>query len=154
MGKGDYIDITQMAKRGLVKVPNQGNDNLKVNKEGYIEILPNANSSSNSAPVGSAPSSPASSPFSFFDNPSPSNQAGAQAGSQASSNFNPLASFDSVAQSSSSGSVYGDESNTSSLDVNQMKLKLEDLEYKLSRLSETLDLITNKLANFENKVGI
>jgi len=141
MTKEDYVDITLMAKRGLIKMPNQGNENLKMNKEGYLEIVSPAETISNSDSSGSATAQNAASPLSFFDNVSNS------------ANASPLASFDSVntSQTASYFSNDGNSGASNSLDVNQLKLKIEDLEYKLLRLTETLDLITNKLANFENK---
>jgi len=145
MTKEDYVDITLMAKRGLIKMPNQGNENLKMNKEGYLELVSPAETISNNDSSGSATAQNAASPLSFFDNFS--------SNANTTANASPLASFDSV-NTSQTASYFSNDSNSgasNSLDVNQLKLKIEDLEYKLLRLTETLDLITNKLANFENK---
>lgn len=127
-GGGDYVDYTELKKRGLLKVPEIKNDGMKVNKEGYIEILKRENAGSNEMNV--------------INN---AQQTGS--GDMASNPFGFLSSFASSAASTSSDNISNsDNINNSNVEVAHLKVKLEDLEYKFERLMEKLNLIEDKLS--------
>ncbi|MEK6889989.1 MAG: hypothetical protein AABW82_02700 [Nanoarchaeota archaeon] len=115
-GNGDYVDYTLLKKRGLLKESEQ-----EVKKEspsaGFVDFTSSISSSSNS----NAPS-PSNNPFDLLSSLTSSN-----------SSNNAV-----VESSNSSSSIY--PNNTSSSDeVNSLKLKVEDLEYKIQRLIEKID---------------
>jgi len=65
------VDVVDMAKRGIVKVPKRAtNDKMKLNKEGYVEMINSAVSSSpeiESNPINPQASNPM---IDFFGNSS------------------------------------------------------------------------------------
>lgn len=127
-GGGDYVDYTELKKRGLLKVPEVKNDGMKVNKDGYVEILKRENAGSNE--INSV------------------NNAQQTGGNEMASNpFGFLSSFANSASSSSSDNISNsDNLNNSNVEVAHLKVKLEDLEYKFDRLMEKLNLIEDKMA--------
>jgi hypothetical protein len=121
----DVLDFTRLQKKGLLKVPEQkAESNIKVNSQGYVDLglsnLSNSNSASESAPSYPSPSSESN---------------GASA----------LGFLDSLASSSpsSSGSseqqsYFGSSPENNSLDLQGLKNKIEDLEYKMRMLEDKI----------------
>lgn len=120
---GEYIDYTLLKKRGLLKARE---DELKsqVNEEGVLDLT-----SAYSIPsLSSSPSSVSSSasPFDMLSSL-------ASANSSSSSSY-PSNSYPTHSLSSSSDSA----------EVNALKLKIEDLEYKLNALIDKIDKMNLK----------
>ena len=124
----DYVDYTLLQKKGLLKIKNESQtqeESVKVDNQGFVDFTQSTNSSpSNTVPAAS--SAPAGDMFGFLDNPTPP---------------------------SSSSAIYGNSSSSSSLtssdtssDVNALRLKLDDTEYKIERLIERLARIEEKLS--------
>ncbi|MDO8564077.1 MAG: hypothetical protein Q7R87_03650 [Nanoarchaeota archaeon] len=114
---GDYVDYTLLKKRGLLKESDQEvkKDN---SNSGFVDFTSSATNSSSS----NIPSSSSTNPFDLLSSLTSSN-----------SSSNP-----GVESSNSLSSVY--PNNISSSDeVNALKLKVEDLEYKIQRLIEKID---------------
>lgn len=116
---GEYVDYTLLKKRGLLKMHENvsASESRINNSSGFVDFT--AGMSNNSSSNNSAGS--ASSPFDLLSNlTSGSNSAG-----------------------STNGSYYGggssSTSSSSSEDVNALKLKIEDLEYKIQMLIERMD---------------
>ena len=121
----DYFDYTLLQKKGLLKIEEQPKEEIvKVDNQGFVDFTQSINRvSSSTASAPSASSAPAGDMFGFLDNPT---------------------------SSSPSSSIYGNSSSTSSdnnSDVNALRLKLDDTEYKLERLIE-------RFARIEEKLGI
>ncbi|MFH1425488.1 MAG: hypothetical protein ABIG28_02025 [archaeon] len=71
-----------------------------------------------------------------------------------SESVNPLAFLDGLAGADSSSDLAtGVSSEMSGSDIQDLKVKIEDFEYKVDRLSDKLALIESKLREFEGKVG-
>jgi len=126
----DYFDYTLLQKKGLLKIEEEPKEeNVKIDNQGFVDFTQSANSvSSSTASVSSASSAPVGDMFGFLDSPTSSSA------------------------NSSSSAVYGNSSISSSSgdtnsDINALRLKLDDTEYKLERLIE-------RLARIEEKIGI
>ena len=130
------IDFTLLQKRGIIKKAKEKKLPFKINKDGMIELIqqnniPNEliNKSISSDSLGSGM---AANPFGFLGSiVSGNNDKGEQ-------------------------SYYGNnETDTgnddSSKKLNSVKIKLDDLEYKLEKFLERLSMIEAKLENFERK---
>ena len=123
----DYFDYTLLQKKGLLKIEEQPKEeSVKVDNQGFVDFTQSTNSVSSSSQSSSS-SAPADNMFGFLDNPA--------------SSSNP----------STSSSIYGNSSSSTSSDnnsdVNALRLKLDDTEYKLERLIE-------RLAKIEEKLGV
>ncbi len=125
----ETIDYTLLQKKGFIKKTERVKPGFKVDSAGMIDLTSTAN---NSIPPVST------------DN----------------SNSNPFGFLDSLAQSSSStsdnlsSSGYPSTSNIQSdgVEMNALKIKIDDLEYKLSQLLEKLSLVESKMGKFEEKI--
>jgi hypothetical protein len=157
------IDFTALQKRGLIKKKEISKFAAHVNKEGFVDLSAigqdKINQLANSQQQGL---SQTSSPSLF--NATASTQSSSSQSTPSFTSFwdqlpgqTPTQSTPAPVSSTAESSYYGSDSSSSSLsssdNIETLKVKLQDMEYKLSRLTETLDIITNKLANFENKVS-
>src|SRR3989339_1520059 len=133
--RGADIDFTLMHRKGLIKVPaRKTNAGVKVNSQGMIDFSGAGISESSSSSSVSSPS-----PFSS---------------EQGSGAVSPFGFLDSMASASSSSSPSGLENSMRSpdLEVNALKLKVEDLDFKIGQLMEKLATMEIKLYNFERNV--
>ena len=115
----DVLDFTKLQKKGLLKVPERkAEQRVRVNSQGYID-LGISNLSNTTSPVQENTQS----------------YSGSEGGSGASA----LGFLDSLASASSpsDSSVYSG-SGDSSLDIQGLKNKIEDLEYKLRVLEDKI----------------
>ncbi len=128
----DFIDFTELQKRGLIKKSKENlPNNMKVNSDGTIEFIAPQESTTNV--VGNTSNSIAnvSSPFGFLD---------------------------SFASAATNTQGEGKENNLSNLvnqspcDLNQVKLKLDDFDFKLGKLMERIEKMESKLLDFESRV--
>lgn len=135
----DILDLTLLQKKGLLKVPalpQRGTDIIDL-------TLPHpAQQSLLSSSVLSQPSSP----LSFFDTPQPSPNSGTAHGSATPLVDNPFGMLDTLAGAASAApqSVVAG----SSVDLtafNALKIKLDDMEFKLDRLVEKFSLLDKRL---------
>lgn len=129
----DTIDYTLLQKKGFIKKPAEKKSLFNVNSSGIVDFTSVAKEnnalSSSQATVQSEPSSP----LSFFDSFSQNAGTIANSGSEISTATNFL--------------------NQSDSEVNFLKIKIDDLEYKLAQLVDKLSLIECKLGNFESKIS-
>lgn len=128
----DTIDYTLLAKRGLIKKPEEKPLSFKVDSRGMVDLtqvkderrMGDSNSTSSNSDGNIA------NPFNFLDN---------------------------LGNSSSSSSLSPDflapnpRTNESDAEISSLKIKIDDLEYKLAQLVDKLIMIESKLSNFENK---
>src|SRR3989338_7217266 len=130
----DVLDLTLLQKKGLLKMPDiRGVDILDLTLQHAVPP--------------SLPSPPAPEPLSpvpsFFDIPAP----GASVGSGVNGPIvdNPFGMLDTLANASlgTSGTIMGASIEHDAF--NALKLKLEDVEYKLDRLVEKFSLLDGRL---------
>lgn len=130
------IDFTDMQKRGFVRKAKPAvRDSMKVNSQGFVEFSVGEPTPSGVSSMSSTnPSSSDSvSPFGFLDN---------------------LASAPSVSPASSSVGSAGSglESGLNiNNDISNVKIAVDNLDFKLGHLMERLEKIESKLLEFENK---
>lgn len=153
MGSLDLIDYTALEKRGIIKKKELKKMAAPVSKDGFIDFsamgqdkindivnsqqgqLSNPSSSISALPTSSVSTQSTPSFTSFWDDVPGANQSQSQSTtSTETSYYGNQSSFSSPSSSSQDGQ-----------DMATLKVKLEDLEYKLARLTEKLDLITSKL---------
>lgn len=141
---GDYLDISALQKKGLVKLPEpKVEKGMKVTKDGYVELTSEYSSEGENVSVPNTVSAGSTGGFgSFFDAPAPSSASASSGGSI----------FDSLdgntSSSNSSGSYFGNSSNSSSsdsLNIQHLKAKFEDIEFKIDRLIEKIDKMEDRL---------
>lgn len=133
----DYVDYTLLQKKGILKVKEQKNDIID-----YTSTFTQANSAPSAPADLTAPQSQASSQASDFgsffgsvDANPPSNVSGTYE-----SPFSALDNPNSTLPSAASTTHL-----TNHPDINALKIKLEDFEYKVERLLERLAKIESKL---------
>jgi hypothetical protein len=137
--RGGDVDFTALKKRGLLNMPERKIDSrVKIDKDGSIDftglassISSAVNSSNDSSSFGSSGSGGAISPFGFLDNLS----------SASSSSSSAASSLDSTLMQSSSS------------ELSALKIKIDDLDFKLSGFMERMNRVESKLSEFESKVG-
>lgn len=129
-GKDEVVDYTLLAKKGLLKLPAEKKAEFKT--EGDFVDLGSGADSGSSACAQSASSSGSAMPDLGF------------LGSMASVG----ASQSSSAGSSSEITPYYSEnsSNAEPANVAHLKVKIEDMEYKMDRFIERIDKLEEKLA--------
>jgi len=122
--RGVDIDFTLLQKKGLIKKQLEKKSQWKVNKSGFIELAPSPGemiNPSNTSNLG------------FLEN-----MVNKQNISAAASDTNPLRGFfDNSSGLNPLSPPTLDDSQKS--DFNTLKVKLDDLEYKLERLLERID---------------
>lgn len=120
--RGADIDFTLMHKKGLIKVPERKtNAGVKVNSQGMIDFS-GAGISESSGSVTSVSPEIGGSPFGFLD---------------------------SMASASSSSSGLENSMMSSDTEVSALKIKVDDLDFKIGQLMEKLATMEIKLYNFE-----
>jgi|SRR3989344_3615133 len=152
-GRGDapdLIDYTALKKRGIIKSIEPEKSLGVISKDGYLDFtnvpLPAESQSPQnpqfiSSQVEQSLSDSKPSTFTSFWDALPG-QTPAQTSTEAtnsnnSNNYGSISPYYSDNSSSQPGSVS---------EINQLKLKIEDLEYKISRLVEKLETVTSKLS--------
>jgi len=121
-GEVDVLDLTDLQRRGLFKVPeNKQEQPIEVNSSGYVEFSQNTGSSSGWPSQGKINQTIQSS-----ESPADGSEGGAGA----------LGFLDSLALSGPSESPVG--SGVDSLEIQSLKNKINDLEYKLRVLEDKI----------------
>jgi len=162
----DLIDFTALQKRGLIKKKEIKKTAAPISKDGFIDF-----SAMGEDKINKIIEQKQTNHLSQLTNSMPSliplvQSTSVQSPQQTQSTPSTFTSFwDDVpgqpqtqTQSTpSTPSYYNGSSSisgTSSYDgIDHLKVKLEDMEYKLSILTEKLETITSKLINFEQKVS-
>lgn len=125
-GKEDeYVDYTLLKKRGLLKINEEPAQPGLKTEGGFIDLTPARKDSEK----------PAAANFGFL-----SEMASAGSG-QTSTSLNPLANFDSVTPALAAEPAGTDEKEFSAL-----KIKVDDIDYKIDRFIERIDRLEEKLA--------
>lgn len=116
---GEYLDLTDLQKRGLLKIPKEKEEEIstKTDQEGYVDL---GGFGSNSGASSSSYGSPESDT------------------SVSNAMDSPFGMLDSLA-SSAEPSPNVSSSNLDNKEVQHLKVKIEDLEYKLDRFMERLE---------------
>jgi hypothetical protein len=129
--RGGDIDFTALKKRGLLRIPEPKIDKrVKMDRDGSIDFTGMASSISNAVNDSSSTSNSAGavSPFGFLDSLS-------------------------SASSSSSSSLDAAVMQPTSSELGAVKIKLDDLDFKIGQFVERMEKIESKLLEFESKVG-
>lgn len=133
--RGADIDFTLMHKKGIIKVPERkGLGNVRVNSQGLVDFTGASSDVTSSSSTGSSSSSDSSStqsvsPFGFLD------------------------SLATSSSSSSSSSGLENSMRSPDMELNALKIKVDDLDFKIGQLVEKLSIIEMKLGSFENRIG-
>jgi hypothetical protein len=137
-GKEEYMDYTLLKKKGILKLKEEQAQKSLKTEGGFIDFT--SFNSDSPSPQTDSSSTPTNN-FGFLADM-------ASAGtSNNTSSASPLANFDSFmsSASTSSSTIPG---NVDAKDLNAMKLKMDDMEYKLDRFIERIDKLEEKLARF------
>ncbi len=127
-GKDEVIDYTLLAKKGLLKLPEKKKIELKT-EGGFVDFT-SMHSASESAAAETSAGLPAA----------------GSAGSMPDMSFlGSLAGAGSSAESSSSTTL-----SASLPDISTIRIKIDDMEYKLDRFIERLDKIEEKISSSVN----
>jgi len=128
----DTIDYTLLAKRGLIRRSEEKPLSLKVDSRGMIDLTQ-------------------------INNEGRRNDLNSTSSNVNNGNTNPFNFLDNLANSSSSNNLSSDflapnpKTNESDAEIISLKIKIDDLEYKLAQLVDKLIIIESKLSSFENK---
>ena len=131
----ETIDYTLLQKKCFIKQREVDNHGLKVDSKGMLDFTSFSQPVKNENVIQIS-SENSISPFSFLDN-----------AVQTSSSNSPLSDSFSPQSLTATNSDNGSE-------INAVKIKIDDLEFKLTQLVDKLLLIESKLDNFERKVSI
>jgi hypothetical protein len=134
-GKGEYMDYTLLKKKGILKLKEEQAQKSLKTEGGFIDFT----SFNNDSPSPQTDSS--STPTNNFGFLADMASAGAANSTPSAS---PLAGFDVfTAGASTSASAIPD--NVDAKELNAMKLKMDDMEYKIDRFIERIDKLEEKL---------
>lgn len=119
-GGVDVLDFTRLQKKGILKVPEKSEQSVKVNAQGYVDlgvsVLPK--------------SEPMQEPVPSYSSANPNESVSA------------LGFLDSLASSNGTSSSeqpnYFGSSGSSELELQGLKNKIEDLEYKIRVLEDKI----------------
>jgi hypothetical protein len=164
---GFTVDYTYLKKKGLLKVDEPAKSIGKVDKQGFVELansdklISEVNQTIASSPVSfagfqstTAPTTPISqptvqdaSPFDMLNSFSTIGQANDLSQSSFSPTASPSSGFSNPIPSLTLTNP--DRGN----EFAHLRVKLEDLEYKMDRFLERFDKMENKLLEFESRIG-
>ena len=147
--KGDYLDLTALQKRGILKVPEIRKSGVKVGKDGFIEF-PGNNAADNNT-ENNAGSSSSNSPQSGMGFDFLSGLAGANSSNENSSSASSVSDGETPYGGFSENLRVARESKFG--EFNEMKNRLETIEFKINDLVEKLLKIETKLDDFKRKVS-
>ena len=119
----ETIDYTLLQKKGFIKKGVKKELPFKVDSRGMIDLTPKIADEANNVIAN------------------------------AGNNGGPFNFLDSLAGLGGSQSVQQPVAQENNSDFNTIKVKIDDLEYKLERLVEKILVVESKLENFERKVG-
>ncbi len=141
VGKDEYVDYTLLKKKGLLKLKEEQAQKSLKTEGGFIDFTSLANNSPSSQADSSTSSSTPTDNFGFLADMASAGAAGSTASAS------PLANFDTFTPATStSASAIPD--NVDAKELNALKLKMDDMEYKLDRFIERIDKLEEKLARF------
>jgi hypothetical protein len=131
-GSDEYIDYTLLRKKGILKLPAE--KELPIKCEGGFIDFTAFRSPQAPEPATEAKAECPAPNFDFLNN-----MAGVGASAPAGETTNPLANFETYG-----GSTPG-TSNAEGKEFEHLKVKMDDMEYKLDRFIERLDKLEEKL---------
>lgn len=125
-GKEDeYIDYTLLKKKGLLRVEEEKVQQGLKTEGGFIDLTPAKTEVSKPSEMGN---------FGFLGDMASQNSSQTVA--------NPLASFDSIAQQTATAEL----ASTGEREFNALKIKVDDIDYKIDRFIERIDRLEEKLS--------
>lgn len=117
----DVIDLPMLEKRGLIKIPKRKNSGLK-SRDGFLDFTD-----------------------ARAENIALSRLTNSSSSSSAGSSGSPFNFLDSLAGAGNTGNSLSSSSSGDSSGLNELKIKIEDLEYKLGRLLERIESMDSKM---------
>jgi len=126
----EYMDYTLLRKKGLLKMKEEQFKKEAQGADGFIDMTSKKGDDSTPTPNN----------FGFLSDMA---SASSPSGNQGSPVPNPLAGFDSVAPITPSSGLSGE---MDSRELNALKIKMDDLNYKIDRFLERIDKIEEKLS--------
>jgi hypothetical protein len=142
--RGEIVDLTDMQKRGLLKtqIDDDEDENLM---SGTLDLSSSSSTSSGSS-MSSSSDSADSSGLSFLGNLAGASDSSTSSGTSSSASES-AANYRERLRAARQGSVQ----TGSGLEVNHVKSKVEDMEYKMDRFIDKLDAIEERLKDLEGK---
>lgn len=134
----DLIDYTLLKKRGLIKVKEIEPCGVKCDKEGFVDL-------------GSIRQNTASPTADSLLSSSTSSDASASSTPSFASFFGDMGAVAAATENSSSGFSSPTPASEPHHELSSVKVKVEDLEFKLDRLIDRLSSMEDKLREFESK---
>ena len=140
-GKGEeYVDYTLLKKKGLLKAKEEQVRKSVKTEGGFIDFTSMRNEPSSNNSYSNSTTAPETNTnnFGFL-----ADMASSAINSQV--NSSPFANFDSVLPSTSASELPG---SADGKEFNALKIKVDDLDYKIDRFIERIDKLEEKLARF------
>jgi hypothetical protein len=162
----DIIDYTMLQKKGLIKTKKPSARKVDITRDGYVKlgeddvdeilglkknqsIAASINSSSSGSDAITPKQNEMFNPLAGFD--VLGNSSGAKNDAASNSSQNQMSLLDNSLGTNSRASSGSSSEQISEL--NNLKVKLEDMEYKFDRLAEKFDKVCTKLLEFESKMN-
>lgn len=143
IGKEEYVDYTLLKKKGILKMKEEQAKKSIKTEGGFIDFTSFNNDNPAPQADSSSSSSAQTSNFSFLAEMASSGAA------NSTHSASPLANFDTFTPAAStSASAIPD--NVDAKELNALKLKMDDIEYKLDRFIERIDKLESKIAGQGN----
>jgi hypothetical protein len=136
-GSDEYIDYTLLKKKGILKLPEEKKLPIKA-EGGFVDFT--AFGTPETARAAPAQEAPAPN-FDFL-----SNMAGAGSSNNSQTETtNPLANFDVIQPFQPATSTSQLTGSVDAKEMNALKIKIDDMDYKINNFIEKLDKIEEKL---------
>ncbi|MCU0642382.1 MAG: hypothetical protein MUF61_02285 [archaeon] len=140
-GGTEYLDYTLLKKKGILKLPEEKQTPPIKQEGGFVDFTAFRTESPEQS-VQPSPSNEISAPVPNFDFLGNMAAVGASAPE---TNANPLANFDTFTPATPALSASDIPGNADGKEINAMKIKMDDIEYKIDRFIERIDKLEEKL---------
>lgn len=131
-GDGEYIDYTLLKKKGILKIKEEQLQKRVAADGGFVDFT----KFNSDAPAEPKADSPAPN-FDFLSTPAGTTN------NPDSPPVNPLANFDVFTPSTSTSELSG---TADAKEMNALKIKIDDLDYKINNFIDKIDKIEEKLS--------
>jgi hypothetical protein len=135
----EYIDYTLLKKKGILKLPEEKKLPIKT-EGGFVDFT------AFGSPAEPAPTTESPTPnFDFLSNMAGVGNSNSSTGTAepAAPVINPFAGLDTFMPSTPATSASQISGSVDGKELNAMKIKMDDMEYKLDRFIERLDIFNN-----------
>ncbi len=140
-GSDEYIDYTLLKKKGILKLPEEKKLSVKT-EGGFVDFTAFGSSENTPQPTTASAESPAPN-FDFLSNMASAGVSNTQAAETPV--INPFAGLETFAPSTPATSVSQISGSVDGKELNALKIKIDDLDYKINNFIEKMDKIEEKL---------